>query len=123
MILGIGCDITDIGRITQSLEKFGDKFLRHILSPRELSLKHGPLAAFVAGRFAAKEACAKAFGTGFRQGLTMPQIEIVNDALGAPKLVFTNFAQELALRKRVQQSFLSISHEQKFAVAFVVLEG
>ncbi|MBQ7584659.1 MAG: holo-ACP synthase [Desulfovibrionaceae bacterium] len=123
MILGTGCDITEIERIKQSLDRFGDHFLDHILSPKERTYIHGSLATFLAGRFAAKEACAKAFGTGFQQGLTMTQIEIENDPLGCPRLNFTGYAQELAQHKGLVKSFLSISHEQRFAIAFVVFEG
>ena len=123
MILGIGCDITEIERLETTLKRFGDHFLKHILSDFERTQIHGSLATFLAGRFAAKEACAKAFGTGFRDGLTMPQIEVANDDLGRPTLIFQGEAASLAKRLGVQRSFLSISHERRFAVAYVLLEG
>ncbi|MBQ7738346.1 MAG: holo-ACP synthase [Desulfovibrionaceae bacterium] len=123
MIIGIGCDIADIERIETTLERFGDNFLKHILSDFERTQIHGPKATFLAGRFAAKEACAKAFGTGFSQGLSMPQIEVTNDERGRPSLIFQGEAQVLAKHLGVRRSFLSISHERKFAVAYVVLEG
>lgn len=122
MIFGIGCDITDIARIERALDRFGDHFLQRILSKREQAGLHGPTASYVAGRFAAKEATAKAFGTGFRNGLWMTQIEILNNDLGAPCVHLCEAARAFAEHHNIGHCFLSISHEQRFAVAYVVLE-
>lgn len=123
MILGIGCDIVSIERIQRVLDRFGSHFAAKILSEDENKEIHGPLPIFLAGRFAAKEACAKAFGTGFRNGLAFPHIEVKNNALGRPILVFREKAHSLAQELGVHKAFLSISHEQSHAVAFVILEG
>ena len=123
MILGTGCDITEISRIEHALRRFGDHFLDRILAQQEKDAIHGPLPAFLAGRFAAKEACAKAFGLGFQQGLTMPQIVVTNNALGSPELFFLGRARRLAEERGIKVTHLSISHEQRFAIAFVVFEG
>ncbi len=123
MIFGIGCDIVEIERIEHALERFGDRFMQKILSAREQAELHGRAAAYLASRFAAKEAAVKALGTGFRNGIQMPQIEITNNALGAPCLTFLGEAQRYAQSKYVSQAFVSLSHERHAAVAFVVLEA
>ncbi|MBQ7608382.1 MAG: holo-ACP synthase [Desulfovibrionaceae bacterium] len=122
MVFGIGCDITDIRRIRHALDRFGDKFISKILSKKEKNCLHGPKETFLAGRFAAKEAAAKALGTGFSQGIWMTDIEIVNADGGSPVLSFAGGALAFARSKGISKTFISISHEQNFAIAFVVLE-
>ncbi|MBQ7618264.1 MAG: holo-ACP synthase [Desulfovibrio sp.] len=123
MILGTGCDLSDIRRIERILSRFERNFLLKILTPAEQKNLHGCKAQYVAGRFAAKEACAKALGTGFQQGLTFTDLEILTDQLGAPCLYFHGQAKALAHRLGVKKSFVSISHERNYALAFVILEG
>ena len=125
MILGVGVDIVQIGRIQQSVEQFGDDFARRILAIEEIEeyrqSKQG--VHFLAKRFAIKEAVAKAFGTGFREGLSWQHISVVHDRLGAPCLHFSDTASVLADKKMVKTSHVSVSDEHDYVVAFVVFEN
>ena len=125
MILGIGTDIASLERIEKGLARFGGRFEERILSGRELaSVPSGTRrASFLAGRWAAKEACAKALGTGFAGGIGPTEIAIVNDALGAPRLVLEGAALARLRRLGCTRTHVSISHDAGSAVAFVVLEG
>ena len=123
MIVGIGTDLVHIPRIQSLLDKHGDKIAERILSEQELAeftMQLKP-AAFLAKRFAAKEAAAKALGTGFRDGLSLKHIIVKNDKLGKPELHFTQVGQHLRQEKNVGASFLSLSDEQDYAMAYVVL--
>ena len=95
MILGIGSDLVDIRRIDQTLERFGDRFLDRIFTPleREKSDRRAARAASYAKRFAAKEACAKALGTGFRKSVYWRDMGVVNDPSGRPSLKLTGGAR------------------------------
>jgi holo-[acyl-carrier protein] synthase len=99
MILGLGNDIIDIRRIEASLERFGDRFVQRIFteterqrSERRSEGRHNPRAASYAKRFAAKEACAKALGTGFRRGVFWRDMGVVNLPSGQPTLRLTGGA-------------------------------
>ncbi len=95
MILGLGNDLIDIRRIERTLERFGDRFVRRIFTAEEQrkSDRRGPLrAASYAKRFAAKEACSKALGTGFRQSVYWRDIGVVNLPSGRPTLELTGGA-------------------------------
>ena len=125
MILGIGTDIVKVDRIEGMLSRRGDRFAERILGPKELE-KYTEIEnkkAYLAKRFAAKEAVSKAFGTGFRDGLMFSHIEVVNDELGKPVLQFREKAAQLFDQLGVKHSHLSVSDEKEFAVAFVVLES
>ena len=124
MIVGIGVDLVRVERLAQSLERFGERFAHKILGESEREGFHASArpAHFLAKRFAAKEAVAKAIGTGFRDGLTLPQIQVENDPLGRPLLSFTGRALELIEERGVTASHLSLSYEEEHAVAYVVLE-
>ena len=78
---------------------------------------------FLSGRFAAREACAKALGTGFAQGVNWLDMEILNDLSGRPVLTLSGAAAAIADRLGVRRVHLSISHERNYAVAMVILEG
>lgn len=125
MLVGIGTDIAKITRFEAILARRGHAFCHRVLTPLEQQAlqqtKHK--AAFLAKRFAAKEAALKALGTGLRQGLSWQHIEISNDELGKPQLSFSAQAAELAAALGVQKTHLSLSDEQDLALAFVVLEG
>lgn len=124
MIIGIGTDICNIGRIAAMLDRHGDRFAKKILSDVEYAkfLSSYNKKAFLAKRFAAKEAASKAFGTGFRDGLFLSHIEVKNDDQGKPSLVFHEKASELIAKMGVTHTHLSISDEKDVAVAFVVFE-
>jgi holo-[acyl-carrier protein] synthase len=123
MIHGIGTDIVQVSRIRDSLDRFGERFARRVLAPQEwvrFAATAHP-AHFLAKRFAAKEAAAKALGTGFRDGLGLRDIVIVNDARGRPGLEFHGRARELGEAFDIGECFVSISDEREYAVAFVTL--
>jgi holo-[acyl-carrier protein] synthase len=121
MIYGIGVDIVDISRCQHILNKFGDRFSQKILNLSEQK-KFNNSANFLAKRFAAKEALSKAFGTGFRNGLTFQQIEIKNDNLGKPFFKFHGKAKSLYNEFKIKSVHLSLSDTNEQAIAFVILE-
>ncbi|MCW8899443.1 MAG: holo-ACP synthase [Gammaproteobacteria bacterium] len=123
MIFGIGTDIVHVQRMRDSLEKYGDKFARRILTEREFSefTAKQNKAAFLAKRFAAKEATAKAMGTGFSQGLSLHHIGVKNDESGKPSLEFLDVAAKFLQDNKIQQMHLSLADEHDYAVAFVTL--
>ena len=124
MIYGIGTDIVQVARMQDNLNRHGERFAERILAESEMArfLEHVKPAQFLAKRFAAKEATAKAFGTGFRDGLSLRHIVVVNDQHGRPELQYHEVAREWAEKYHISQSHLSLSDEPDYAVAFVVLE-
>ncbi|NLO79648.1 MAG: holo-ACP synthase [Xanthomonadaceae bacterium] len=122
-IAGIGTDLVEIARLAAALERYGERFGDRILGPEERAewRRCGRSPRFLAKRFAAKEAAAKALGTGFRNGVRFADIEVVHDALGKPGLRFSAAAARRASELRVVRSELSISDERAYALAFVVL--
>lgn len=125
MIIGIGTDIMQIERMQESLQQRGEAWARRLLTDPELAEyeKRGNKPAYLAKRFAAKEAAAKALGTGFADGITWKQMHVLNDAKGAPVMTFTDKALERAQALGVTHIHLSISDEKHYAVAFVILES
>lgn len=125
MIIGIGSDLVSIERIRESLERFGERFARRLLGEGELNeWRAAPdAAAYVAKRFAVKEAAGKALGSGIGEGVSWHDIRVAHDRLGAPQLVLAGVAARRADDLGVVRSHLSISDEHHYALAFVVLEG
>ncbi|NOQ93260.1 MAG: holo-ACP synthase [Methylophaga sp.] len=123
MIFGIGTDLVHIPRIQTLLDKYGDKIALRILSDAEFTRfqKTKNQAGFLAKRFAAKEAAAKALGTGFRDGLSLRHIEVSNDQNGKPELQFLKQGLELLTELNIGRSMISLSDEKDYAVAFVTL--
>jgi holo-[acyl-carrier protein] synthase len=124
MIFGIGTDIVEVSRIEDSLARFGDVFAQRILTEQEwLSFQQSKTQArFLAKRFAAKEAFAKALGTGLRDPATFQNIGVAHDDLGKPVLDLSPALQTFLDKKGIVQQHLSISDEKALAAAFVVLE-
>ena len=124
MIAGIGVDIVAVARIARVLEQHGEHFARRLLADSELAdYRVAPApAAFMAKRFAAKEAFGKALGTGIAQGVTLPQIAVRHDEAGRPWLELTGAAAEHCARRSIVAWHLSLADEQEHAVAMVVLE-
>jgi holo-[acyl-carrier protein] synthase len=124
MIFGIGTDIVEVSRIEDSLARFGDAFAQRILTEQEwLSFQQSKTQArFLAKRFAAKEAFAKALGTGLRDPATFQNIGVAHDDLGKPVLDLSPALQTFLDKKGIVQQHLSISDEKALAAAFVVLE-
>ena len=124
MIYGIGTDIVSTTRIEAALARFGERFAMRVLAPeeREAFLASEHPARFLAKRFAAKEALAKAIGTGLRHPVTLHGIHVVHDPLGRPGLGFGPELMEALQARGIRSHHLSISDEKDMAVAFVVLE-
>ncbi len=128
MIIGIGSDLTDIRRIEKTLARFGERFAARIFTPieRARSERRADAAASYAKRFAAKEACAKALGTGMRRGIFWKDMGVVNAGSGQPTLALTGGAAERlkALTPPGWRSavHLSLTDDHPYAQAFVVIE-
>lgn len=125
MIVGSGIDLVDIERIRLSVERFGDRFLDRVFTADEKSYclrKKRSFAESLAARFGAKEAAAKALGTGISFGVTWREIEVVREPSGRPSIRFHGRAAEIAARLGVRTSALSLTHTATLAMASVVLE-
>jgi holo-[acyl-carrier protein] synthase len=124
MIYGIGTDIVEVSRIQDSLARFGDAFAQRLLNENEwLDYRQSTTKArFLAKRFAAKEAFAKALGTGIRAPATFENIGVAHDDLGKPVLDLAPVLQDFLNAKGIGFHHLSISDEKALAAAFVVLE-
>lgn len=122
MILGLGIDIVELERIKRIYERYGEIFLKKILSPDELAILPQFVSPWLGGRFAAKEAASKALGTGFSNGINPFDISILSNHGQKPEIFFAGMAKTLADRLGVRRAHVSISHERLFAVAEVILE-
>lgn len=132
MILGTGIDLVDIQRIENLLNKYGNRFIERYFTEYEaeraasFNVETQKLLS-LAKRFAAKEACAKALGTGFREGIYMKDMEIRNDALGKPSLSLKNgaLAQLNAMTPDNMKAciYLSMTDEPPYAQAQVIIEA
>lgn len=123
MVVGIGVDITSIERISAVLDRFGERFWKRVLTPRERELLENrrDRAVALAGRWAAKEAAIKALRG--RTGYAYQQFEILRKRGDAPRLEFQGRAVEIAADLGVVRTHVSITHDGGFAAAIVVLEG
>ncbi|HMM44751.1 MAG TPA: holo-ACP synthase [Candidatus Macondimonas sp.] len=124
MILGIGTDIVAVSRIRAVCERHGERFARRILHAGEWLgyCDAADPARLLARRFAAKEAVAKALGTGFRNGVGPSQIEVVHDARGAPGVRLYGAAADCVAGRGQTRLWLTISDERDYAVAYAVME-
>lgn len=123
MIFGIGTDIVRVARMQKNIDRYGEKFAERILTAAELvefRSEHRQ-AHFLAKRFAAKEAAAKAMGTGFRDGLMLHHIGVTHDAAGKPQLAFTDEAADFVRVNGITGVHVSLADEEDHAVAFVTL--
>lgn len=129
MIIGIGSDLCDIRRIERSLERFGERFTHRIYTEGERTKceRRAARAASYARRFAAKEACAKALGTGMRRDVYWKDMGVVNLKSGQPTLALTGHAAEHLVRLTPPghrpHIHLTLSDEHPYALAFVVIEA
>ena len=125
MIVGSGVDLIEIGRIQRSVERYGPRFLNRVYTAAEqaYSLRKRQAAESLAARFAAKEAGAKALGTGISHGVNWLEIEVVREPGGRPTLRFHGRAAQIAARMGVSRAALSITHTATLAMASVVLEN
>jgi holo-[acyl-carrier protein] synthase len=125
MIIGSGIDLVEIGRIQRSVSRYGKRFLDRVYTAAEQAycLRKRKAAESFAARFAAKEAGAKALGTGISFGVNWLEIEVVREASGRPTLQFHGRAAQIACRMGVVRAAVSITHTDELAMASVVLES
>lgn len=124
MIVSIGVDIIELSRIRDVLSRFGERFLARVLTEGEQSYcarKRDPVPS-LAGRFAAKEAVAKALGTGISAGVGWRDIEVVRDQWGPPRIELHRRAAERAKELGAARVHFSLTHGRDAAVAVAVLE-
>ena len=124
MIVGSGIDLVEIRRIHQSIERYGQRFLDRVYTAAEqvYCLRKRKSAESLAARFAAKEAGAKALGTGISHGVSWLEIEVAREPGGRPTFRFHGRAAEFAARLGAARAALSITHTAALAMASVVLE-
>jgi holo-[acyl-carrier protein] synthase len=125
VIVGSGIDLCEVHRIRESIERFGQKFIDRIYTPREIAYVERKANRFerYAARFAAKEAGMKAIGTGWRRGVTWHDFEVTNLPSGKPTLTFHGKAAEFAGMLGVKNVSLSLTHTAEQGMAFLILEG
>ena len=129
MIIGIGSDLSDIRRIQKSLDRFGDRFTHKVFTDieRVRSERKPDRASSYAKRFAAKEACAKALGTGLKRGVHLKDMGVVNMRSGQPTLALTGGAAtrlaEMTPPGHASTIHLSLTDDHPYAQAFVVIEA
>ncbi len=125
MILGIGTDLCDIGRIERALKRHGERFARRILVAAELDRfrRHRKPAAYLAKRFAAKEAFSKALGTGIRFPVNWHNVWVENAPSGKPSLEFSKALSALLERRGIARVHVSLTDEVGMACAYVIVEG
>jgi holo-[acyl-carrier protein] synthase len=128
MIISNGIDIIDIKRIKKTINKYSFRFKKKCFHPDEISKSEGRLKSVesYAKRYAAKEACAKALGTGLARGVFWKDIEVQNDKYGKPKIKLHNNALKF-LKKMTKSDIytieVSLSDEKKYAIANVIIYG
>jgi holo-[acyl-carrier protein] synthase len=123
-IIGIGMDATDLPRISATVQRYGDRFLRRVFTDGEIAYctrRRDPIP-HLAGRFAVKEAAMKALGTGHSRGVGWKDIEVVRSG-GPPQLRFHGGAARRAEAMQVRRSLITITHAQTVAMAQVMLLG
>lgn len=125
MILGLGLDVSRLDRVSDYLERYGERFTRRVLTEGEqqycLHVKN-PVER-VAGCIAAKEAASKALGTGWRQGVHWKCFEVAHETSGKPRLRIHGRAAELASQMGLKGAHISITHDAGVAAAVVIFEG
>ena len=125
MIVGIGVDIAETARVEKLNVRFGQRFARRILTPDELAEfdRRQGSSSYLATRFAAKEAVAKALGTGIGEQLGFHSVQIDSDSRGKPLLRFLGSAVDLVASLDINNAMISLSDEKHYVVAMVVLES
>lgn len=124
MIYGVGTDIVSIDRVQNIISKNRDGFIKRVLTEHERALfsNKADSAAYLAKRFAAKEAFSKALGTGIGRVVSFQDLTIRNNESGKPYFLPSEKLRLYLMEKGIKQGHLSISDESKYAVAFVILE-
>jgi holo-[acyl-carrier protein] synthase len=125
MVLGLGTDLIETRRMQESIDRFGERFLERIFTADEIAYcqrKKKNAAESFAARFAAKEAGAKALGTGISRGVSWREFEVKREASGRPSLHLSGRAAELAEAMGAKRVQLSLTHSRELAMAVVVVE-
>jgi holo-[acyl-carrier protein] synthase len=124
MIKGIGVDSIELHRIERVYERYGERFLKRIFAPEEqaYALRYKDPIPRLAARFAAKEACMKALGTGWNSGVRWRDIVVVNSAWGKPEMKLFGKARGYAEAQQVSAIHLSITHSKDHAMVVVIFE-
>ena len=125
MIVGTGIDIAEVPRIGESIERFGERFLRRVFTEEEIRYcdsKANRVERYAA-RFAAKEAAMKALGTGWNRGVRWRDVEVFRQPGSRPTIKFHGRAAEFAHKLGAKNIALSISHTPEHAIANVILES
>jgi holo-[acyl-carrier protein] synthase len=123
MIFGIGVDVLEAKRIVHTIERFGDRFLNHLLMPAEraqMAYTQRP-QRFVAMRFAAKEAIVKAMGTGFAHGVWIRDVGVVQNSWGKPEVVFSERGERVRQGLGIGEGHVTLTDEAGLIVAVAVL--
>jgi holo-[acyl-carrier protein] synthase len=125
VIVGIGADLSEVGRIQKAIERHGRRFIERIYTPREIAYVERKANRYerYAARFAAKEAGMKAIGTGWRHGVRWQDFEVTNLASGRPTLQFHGVAAKVAEGLGVRNVALSLTHTAEQGMAVVILEA
>jgi holo-[acyl-carrier protein] synthase len=123
VIFGVGTDIVELVRIQQTYDRFGDRFVDRLLMPeeREPYAKSRQPVRFLAMRFAGKEAAVKAMGTGFRHGMWIRDVGILNNDWGRPYLVFSERGKAVCERLGIGAGHVSLTDDGGLVVAFAVV--
>ncbi len=123
MIFGIGVDVLEAKRIDATLERFGSRFVQHLLMPAEqVQLARTRKAArFLAMRFAAKEAIVKAMGTGFAHGIWIRDVGVVQNSWGKPEVVFSERGERVRQALGIGEGHVTLTDEAGLIVAVAVL--
>ena len=123
MIFGIGVDVLETRRIAETLERFGERFIEHLLMPAEQEQlrKTARRERFVAMRFAAKEAIVKAMGTGFAHGVWIRDVGVVQNAWGKPEVVYSERGERVRTGLGVGEGHVTLTDEAGLVVAVAVL--
>ena len=124
MIFGIGTDIFEVKRMKERIEK-EPSFIHGIFTAKEISYcnQFKNKAERLAARYAAKESFLKALGTGWRNGISFDEIEILNDSLGKPDIHLTGTAKQIISDLKIESIHVSISHIKDLAIAFVIINN
>ncbi len=124
MIKGLGVDTIELTRIARVYEEYGERFLDRIYTSEEkaYALKYEDPVPRLAARFAAKEACMKALGTGWNNGVRWKDIAVANTSMGKPELKLTGRARQCAEVLAASRTHLSITHSREYATCVVILE-
>jgi holo-[acyl-carrier protein] synthase len=124
-IIGIGIDLVDCARIENSIERFGERFLKRVFTEGEIAYSQSMKfpARHLAARFAAKEALSKAFGTGIGKAMGWRDLDVQKKESGDPFVVLSGGAKQMADARGVAKVWISLSHTESSGMATIILEG